>query len=182
MFSRDKGNWNLTDSVQCTHLTSRTLIPRSQNICITSSTSFHFVLFLSCILLKIAQKISEYLNNSCRLNWCTGKGNVSVQEALKGRLNGILDIMQLTSQIFWNLKQHRSLSSRSNSDMLLWEERIQDKECVSCRDKLSYNMRTSVKCDTKHAYHTKLSVSLLHFPNCSNKSLAILTYEGKTTI
>lgn len=163
-----KGNWNLTDRVHCTHLTSRTLIPRSQNIYITSNTSFHFVLFLSCILLKIAQMISEYLDDSCRLNWCTGKGSVSVQEALKGRLNGMLDIMQLTRQIFWTLKQHRSLSSRSNSDILFWEERTQDKECVSCRDKLGYDMRTSVKCDTKHAYHTQLSVSLLRFPNCSS--------------
>lgn len=70
-----------------------------------------FILFCfsSSIQLKIAQTMPECLTNCYVVNWCTGKGSVSVQEALQGRLASMLDLMQRTCQISWTVKEHKSL-------------------------------------------------------------------------
>lgn len=103
--------------------------------------------FLSSIELKIAQMMPECLSNSYTVNWCTGKGSVSVQEALQGSLANMLDLMQHTCQISWAIKQHESLCAACFSR----KKSMQDKECVSYGYKLGYKLRASVKCDPKNA-------------------------------
>lgn len=139
-----------------------------------------FILFCfsSSIQLKIAQTIPEYLSNSYIVNGCTRKGSVAVQEALQGSLAGMLDLMQCTSQIFWALKQHRSLRAAEAIAACLSgkkADKVKNVWAVEINKVTRWEHLWSKKC---------LSYQATFFPTAadSSKSWAILAYEEKTTM